>query len=257
LHRRGDPWTTNELRLLKKHYVRLTCPELIKHHLPERTEGAIYAKAHLLGLVTYHCRPWADREIDVLRKNWGRLAAAEIQRLFLPHRTIYAIRLYAAMHGMKFRKYLWPRSNWTPGEDALLRKHYVSLTARQMCERYLTHRSAEAIRMRIATLGLPRPSRFTAADLELIRREGTHLSGIARLCTHFRCCRRTIVAKLKRMNLAPPSAAWTEAEIETIRRLYPKLGRSLRIEGRTRAAVKCRANKLRLRIERTSDAPAA
>jgi hypothetical protein len=69
------------------------------------------------------------------------------------------------------------------------------------------------------------------------------------LCKHFGCDRRTVIAKLKQLNLAPPSAAWTDAEIETIRRLYPKLGRSLRIDGRTHAAMLSRAAKLRLRIE--------
>ena len=246
---RGELWTTQELRLLKRHYSRLTCRALIEQHLPERSEGAIYAKAHLLGLASYHCRPWADREIAVLRQHWGRLTASEIHRQFLPNRTIFAIRLYASMHGISIRRYTYPKADWTAKEDRLLRKHYLSLTARQMQERYLTRRTVDAVRQRIQTLGLPRPTRWSPADIALIRRNGPRPGGIAYLCKHFGCDRRTVIAKLKQMNLAPPRAAWTDAEIETIRRLYPKLGRSLRIDGRTHAAMLSRAAKLRLRIE--------
>jgi hypothetical protein len=241
-------WSTNELRLLKKHYSSLTCPELIKYHLPRRTEGAIYAKASLLGLVSYHFAIWSNREIDVMREHWGRLTAAEIRRRFLPNRTVAAIRLYASMHGMQVRRYTFPKADWTAKEDRWIRRHYLSLTGPQLHERYFPRRTVDAIQQRIRTLGLLRPRR-TEAGLALIRREGTRPGGIARLCAHFGVCRRTIIADMKRMKLAPPSSAWTDAELETIRRLYPRHGRSLRIEGRTQAAVKCRATKLGLRVE--------
>jgi len=71
------------------------------------------------------------------------------------------------------------QADWTAKEDRLLRKHYLSLTARQMQERHLTRRTVGAVRMRIRTLGLPRPIRWDPADIALIRRNAPGPGGIA------------------------------------------------------------------------------
>jgi hypothetical protein len=46
-----------------------------------------------------------------------------------------------------------------------------------------------------------------------------------------------------------PAVAGLIQFLDAFRRLYPKVGRSLHIEGRTQAAIRWRATKLRLRVE--------
>lgn len=73
-------WTEEEVNILKEYSNKCHYTELTKV-LPNRTIGAIAAKAHELGIELMH--PYTkldDNQIEYIKDNWGTISAAEIAR---------------------------------------------------------------------------------------------------------------------------------------------------------------------------------
>lgn len=146
-------WRPEDDRLLREGYAHgLTCAAIAETLLPERTTGAIAARAALLGLAV-HGRLWSahdERELAALASRRVPLeqAARRLQR------TPEAIRRRARTLGLAPlapERHTSEKRRWRADEDELLRRTPAADLA--LLSRRLG-RSDHAIRRRMATLEL-------------------------------------------------------------------------------------------------------
>ena len=172
-------WTALEDAVLRDGYAEgLTCAE-IAGGLPDRTEGAVAARARKLGLATY-ARRWSRAEDARLRALAARCPPAQLARML--GRTPEAIRRRARRLAVALRAPSDPGGGgrWTPAEDELLRLHANQNPALLMVQ---LRRSDGAIARRLQKLELrqqrhrsphhPAPSigGLTPGEWQLVERE--------------------------------------------------------------------------------------
>jgi len=150
-HRRR--WQPDEDRRLRTGYAQgLTCAA-IAAHLPGRTAGAVAARASRLGLANYARRWTRQEEAQLLRLAEHSTCLEQAAGILV--RTPQALRIRARRLGT------WPppthrpprRRRWTAADDQLLTGRANLDSARLAV---LLGRSEEAVRRRLAALGLRR-----------------------------------------------------------------------------------------------------
>jgi hypothetical protein len=150
-HRRR--WQPDEDRRLRTGYAQgLTCAA-IAAHLPGRTAGAVAARASRLGLANYARRWTRQEEAQLLRLAEHSTCLEQAAGILV--RTPQALRIRARRLGT------WPppthrpprRRRWTAADDQLLTGRANLHSARLAV---LLGRSEEAVRRRLAALGLRR-----------------------------------------------------------------------------------------------------
>lgn len=152
-----------------------------------------------------------------------------------------------------------PWAEWTLREDRLLERHYGSMSARELQRRFLKERSLHAVRMRAKGLGLSRRivhRAWAARERALVRRDYLRPGGLKRLVQALGRTHVTISSEARRLGLyRRRDDSWTAQEDAVLFRLYAAHGTNTPIEGRSKEAIRIRAEKLGLRVARPGVGP--
>ena len=126
------------------------------------------------------------------------------------------------------------------------------MSAQELQRRFLKERSLHAVRTRAKGLGLSRRilhRAWTARERALVRREYTRPGGLKRLVQALGRTQVTISSEARRLGLyRRRDDSWTAQEDAVLFRLYAAHGTNTPIEGRSKEAIRIRAEKLGLRV---------
>jgi len=164
-------WTEKEIQILRDNFKKKTYKELAK--LINHSADSIAYKARSLGL--QKVRRWQPHELAILREHIGSKTHAELARL--TGHPVSSVASKAQELGLYRRKPV-PARPWSPDEEDFLRKHWRSLTARELAKRL--GRSYHSVRNKLHKLGLavPRSKISASKSLDLSIREICYLAGL-------------------------------------------------------------------------------
>jgi hypothetical protein len=139
------------MRLVERHYGKITRRELVARYLPQRTIKGVERIADLLGVSKRRgsVAGWSARELALLRRHCGTLTVREIRERYLPHRTAKAIGHRARRLGLHTKE-----PDWSASEKRILRRYHGRISNAELARRHLKGRSAGAIQIRARLLGL-------------------------------------------------------------------------------------------------------
>ncbi len=162
--KKGQSWSDEEIRLLKKFYPStITNEKLLKKFNNKRSLSSLAHKACKLGIKRgkylsedRQGRRWTLDEINMVRAFYGQVDDQWILDFF-PNRSISGIKRIALKHGpkKKRKKAFSLNPSWSEFEDALLLKHYQDMTIDELTHLF-PQRTYDGIRSRIQVLGLKR-----------------------------------------------------------------------------------------------------
>ena len=195
-----------------------------------------------------HQKHWTTAELAVLKKYYP-IGGAEAVQEHLPDRTLNSIRGCAS----RTAGVVVPRCKpWTTSEEKIIRAQ-MPVGGAAAVQRHLPRRTKNAIRIRAAKLNIKGvgPRTWLPLEVELLKKyyqkEGT--AGLAK-----RIPRKSpdmIRRKACALGILRRYRNWTDEELMTLRRLYPKLGGKCgaALPGRTAQAIRRRAALLGLKVE--------
>lgn len=164
MKQQGKSWTEEEIRLLKKFYPSTISNEkLLLKFNNKRSPSSLAHKASKLGIKRGEYLPedrngrrWTLDEINMVRAFYGQVDDQWILDFF-PNRSICGIKRIALKHRpkKKRKKVFSHNPSWSEFEDALLLKHYQSMTIDELTH-FFPERTYDGIRSRILVLGLKR-----------------------------------------------------------------------------------------------------
>ena len=168
MEQKSKPWTDEEIRLLKKFYPSTISNEkLLLKFNNKRSLSSLAHKASKLGVKRGNYLPddrngrrWTLDEINMVRAFYGQTDDQWILDFF-PNRSIAGIKRIALKHRpkKKRKKTFSTNPSWTEFEDALLLKHYQSMTIDELTKLFPA-RTYDGIRSRILVLGLKRDKKY-------------------------------------------------------------------------------------------------
>ena len=156
-------WSEEEIRLLKKFYPSTISNEKLLKKFNKRSLYALAHKACRLGIKRGKYLPedrngrrWTEDEINMVRAFYGQVEDQWILDFF-PNRSICGIKRIALKHRpkKKRKKVFSTNPSWSEFEDALLLKHYQTMTIDEMTPLF-SQRTYDGIRSRIQVLHLKR-----------------------------------------------------------------------------------------------------
>lgn len=156
-------WTDEEIRLLKKFYPSTIPNEKLLKKFNKRSLSSLAHKASKLGIKRGKYmsedrdgRRWTLDEINMVRAFYGQVDDQWIIDFF-PNRSIAGMkRIVQKYRPKKKRKHTFSNNpSWSEFEDALLLKHYQSMTIDELTHLF-PQRTYDGIRSRILVLGLKR-----------------------------------------------------------------------------------------------------
>lgn len=118
---------------------------------------------------------WTLMEMELIKRHHSELTFKELQAKHLPHRTIGAIKRMSYLLGLKKieyeREYGQPR--WTENELQVVARYFPALRASEIQQRFLPHRSKQAILQAAKKFGLRAfPSvPWSDEEVEILRQE--------------------------------------------------------------------------------------
>ena len=165
---KSKPWNEEDIRLLKKFYPStITNEKLLVKFNNKRSLSSLAHKASKLGIkrgkylsVDRQGRRWTLDEINMVRAFYGQVEDQWILDFF-PNRTIGGIKRIAIKYRpkKKRKKVFSTNPSWSEFEDALLLKHYQSMTTGELTPLF-PQRTYDGIRSRIRVLGLERDKAY-------------------------------------------------------------------------------------------------
>ncbi len=132
----SENWTEEEINTLREYAPKCHYTELVKV-LPNRTIGAISAKAFELGIQTiseYH--KLSEKDEKYIRKNWGKKPATEIARHL--HITTGILYRYKRQLGLPN---VGQQKKWTEKRIKQLREDAKTMNRSQLAKKYKTSAS--------------------------------------------------------------------------------------------------------------------
>lgn len=232
------PWTPEDEEFLRKHYAHkgaVFCARSLG-----RTKASVNRRAEHLGVRSKLRRDWTPKEDAMLRLRYAKLTAPHLAKIM--KRTEESIRGRVRKLGLSEPDSL----PWTDDEITYLRKHYGRLTSVELSAEM--GRTTDAVELKAGRLGLSRPKkRLTSAQKRYIVANLGKLE-MTTLARKLNVSIRAIqgVAAKNGFRARPTSRAWTTADDEQLRELFPLLTNSEiaeRLE-RTLLAVATRARSL-------------
>ena len=148
---RRNQWTPQDIRTLQCCYGKMPCSKLQKKYLPDKTQTRIYQKASELGL-TGPSRAYSEEETSIIRQYIRKEISLE-EAIERTGRTESGIRHYVQKltkdDPNKTRKI-----KWTKKETKALRKHYSSMSIKELQAIHLPNRTILSIQQKAFALGL-------------------------------------------------------------------------------------------------------
>lgn len=160
-------WNDEEIRLLKKFYPSTISNEKLLKKFNKRSLSSLSHKASKLGIKRGKYMPddrqgrrWTQDEINMVRAFWGQVSEQWILD-FMPNRSVSGMkRIVQKYRPKKKKKHTFSHNpSWSEFEDALLLKHYQSMTTDELTKIF-PQRTYDAIRSRIRVLDLKRDKKY-------------------------------------------------------------------------------------------------
>ncbi len=248
-------WTKEEEEIVLKHYGTMPVKELQEKYLPNKTVPAVSGKARSLGITSTGSTFWTEKEDEILKKYYGKIPNKELKEKYLPDKTASAISHRAKRLGIKS---VQAKEAWTKENEEIIRKHYGTMSVKELREVFLPNRSEQAIRTKASELGLALVKNvvWTERELKKLQKYYGEISNEALQKTYLPD--RTveaIVGKASELGLTVKTPDWTEEEDEILKKYYGKMPtkelQKAYLRNRTIGAIGGRAGLLGIRSSRS------
>lgn len=247
-----ESWTEEEIRILREYANKCHYTELVKV-LPNRSLGAITAKAYELGIETVSTyTKLNEAQIEYIKNNWGILPATEIARtlkISIGVLNRYKKNLNLPNTGQQ--------TKWTKETVEKLRKDANTKTRNELAKKYKTSPSQITAVARKNNIKLI-DSKIVWTDelnkqLEELIEEGLEISEIANKLGMKINSVRAQIKKLKGdkpVVLSSKATSWTQEEIEKLIQLSKEhsVDEIANVLNKTERQVSSKARKLGIQI---------